>query len=165
MVRDTTDVVIIGAGAAGLMCAIEAGRRGRRVIVLEHNAQIGRKILISGGGRCNFTNRHTTAENFVSANIHFAKSALARYTPRDFVAMVERHSIPYHEKTLGQLFCDRAADEIVQMLVAECAAAGVRIETACRVNRVVGAFEVETSCGIFHCAALVIATAACRFRK
>jgi predicted Rossmann fold flavoprotein len=94
----------------------------------------------------------------VSANIHFAKSALALYTPRDFVAMVERHSIPYHEKTLGQLFCDRAADEIVQMLVAECAAAGVRIETACRVNRVVGAFEVETSCGIFHCTALVIAT-------
>src|SRR5215471_20212424 len=99
------EVVIIG-GAAGLMCAIEAGRRGRRVLVLEHNAQIGRKILISGGGRCNFTNIHTTAENFLSANAHFAKSALARYTPRDFIAMVERYGIPYHEKTLGQLFCD-----------------------------------------------------------
>ena len=158
MARETADAVIIGAGAAGLMCAIEAGRRGRRVIVLEHNAQIGRKILISGGGHCNFTNRHTTAENFVSANLHFPKSALARYTPRDFVAMVERHGIPYHEKTLGQLFCDRTAGEIVQMLEAECAATGVRIETACRVTRVDGAFEVETSCGVFQCAALVIAT-------
>ena len=157
MVRETADAVIIGAGAAGLMCAIEAGRRGRRVVVLEHNAQIGRKILISGGGRCNFTNRHTTAENFVSANPHFAKSALARYTPRDFIAMVERHGIPYHEKTLGQLFCDHAASEIVQMLEAECTAAGVRIETACRVSQVGGAFEVETSCGVFQCAALVIA--------
>ena len=158
MAREIVDAVIIGAGAAGLMCAIEAGRRGRRVVVLEHNAQIGRKILISGGGRCNFTNRHTTAENFVSANAHFAKSALARYTPLDFIAMVERHGIPYHEKTLGQLFCDRAASEVVQMLEAECAAAGVRIETACRVTRVGGAFEVETSCGLFQCAALVIAT-------
>ncbi len=157
MVRETADAVIIGAGAAGLMCAIEAGRRGRRVVVLEHNAQIGRKILISGGGRCNFTNRHTTAENFVSANPHFAKSALARYTPRDFIAMVERHGIPYHEKTLGQLFCDHAASEIVQMLEAECTAAGERIETACRVSQVGGAFEVETSCGVFQCAALVIA--------
>ena len=128
-------MVIIGAGAAGLMCAIEAGRRGRRVVVLEHNAQIGRKILISGGGRCNFTNRHTTPENFLSRNPHFAKSALARYTPRDFIALVERHGIPYHEKTLGQLFCDRDAGEIVRMLEAECAAAGVRIVTACAVTR------------------------------
>jgi predicted Rossmann fold flavoprotein len=158
MAREIVDVVIIGAGAAGLMCAIEAGRRGRRVVVLEHNAQIGRKILISGGGRCNFTNRHTTAENFVSANAHFAKSALARYTPQDFIAMVERYGIPYHEKTLGQLFCDRAASEIVQMLEAECAAAGVRIETACQVARLSGGFEVETSRGVFQCAALVIAT-------
>src|SRR3954468_20757386 len=95
------DVAIIGGGAAGLMCAIEAGKRGRRVVLLEHNAQIGRKILISGGGRCNFTNLHTSAENFLSANAHFAKSALARYTPRDFIAVVERHGIAYHEKTLG----------------------------------------------------------------
>jgi predicted Rossmann fold flavoprotein len=166
MAQETADAVIIGAGAAGLMCAIEAGNRGRRVVVLEHNSQIARKILISGGGRCNFTNRHTTAVNFVSANPHFAKSALARYTPRDFIAMVERHGIPYHEKTLGQLFCDRAASEIVQMLEAECAAAGVRIETACPVVRPVarldamhgGGFEVETPRGVFRCAALVIAT-------
>ncbi len=151
-------MVIIGAGAAGLMCAIEAGRRGRRVMVLEHNPQIGRKILISGGGRCNFTNRHTTPENFLSRNPHFAKSALARYTPRDFVALVERHGIPYHEKTLGQLFCDRDAGEIVRMLEAECAAAGVRILTACAVTEVRSGFELETSRGGFGCAALVIAT-------
>src|ERR1035437_9595619 len=130
MALETVDTVVVGAGAAGLMCAIEAGRRGRRVVVLEHNPQIARKILISGGGRCNFTNRHATAENFASRNPHFAKSALARFTPRDFIAMVERHGIPYHEKTLGQLFCDRAAGEIAEMLEAECAAAGVRIEAA-----------------------------------
>jgi predicted Rossmann fold flavoprotein len=162
MVLATLDAVIVGGGAAGLMCAIEAGKRGRRVLVLEHNAQIGRKILISGGGRCNFTNIHTTAENFLSRNPHFAKSALARYTPRDFIAMVERHGIAYHEKTLGQLFCDGAATEIVQMLEAECAAAGVRIETACAVagigRRQGGGFEVEKSCGTFQCAALVVAT-------
>ncbi len=162
MSRETADAVIVGAGAAGLMCAIEAGKRGRRVVVLEHNPQIGRKILISGGGRCNFTNRQTTAENFVSGNRHFAKSALARYTPADFIAMVERHGIAYHEKTLGQLFCDRAAVEIVRMLEAECAAAGVRIETACAVAGVGSGprsgFEVETSSGVFESAALVIAT-------
>jgi predicted Rossmann fold flavoprotein len=162
---DAVDAVVVGAGAAGLMCAIEAGKRGRRVVVLEHNPQIGRKILISGGGRCNFTNRHTTAENFVSRNPHFARSALARYTPRDFIAMVERHGILYHEKTLGQLFCDRAAGEIVRMLEAECAAAGVRIETACavsppgaRIGGTAGGFEVETSRGVFRSGALVIAT-------
>src|SRR6185369_16271266 len=123
MARETVDAVIVGAGAAGLMCAIEAGKRGRRVMVLEHNPQIARKILISGGGRCNFTNLHTAPDNFLSANPHFAKSALARYTPRDFIALVERHRIPYHEKTLGQLFCDRSARDIVAMLEAECAAA------------------------------------------
>jgi predicted flavoprotein YhiN len=149
MARETVDTVVVGAGAAGLMCAIEAGRRGRRVVLLEHNPQIGRKILISGGGRCNFTNRHATADHFVSRNPHFAKSALARFTPRDFVDMVERHRIPYHEKTLGQLFCDRAAADILGMLAAECAAAGVRILTACTVSQV-GAtpragFAVETS--------------------
>jgi predicted Rossmann fold flavoprotein len=158
MARETVDAVVVGAGAAGLMCAIEAGRRGRRVVVLEHNPQIARKVLISGGGRCNFTNLHTTADHFVSRNPHFAKSALARFTPRDFLDMVERHRIPYHEKTLGQLFCDRAAGDIVGMLEAECAAAGVRILTACIVSRVGGGFEVETSGGTFRCAALVIST-------
>src|SRR5690242_20397910 len=130
------DVAIVGGGAAGLMCAIEAGKRGRRTIVIEHNTQIGRKILISGGGRCNFTNLHTTPANFLSNNPHFAKSALARYTPRDFIEMVERHGIPYHEKTLGQLFCDRSARDITGMLEAECAAAGVRVLTGCKVDRV-----------------------------
>ena len=112
-------VVVVGGGAAGLMCAIVAGRRGRAVTVLEHNAQIGRKILISGGGRCNFTNIHTRPEHFLSANPHFAKSALARFTPREFISMVECHGIPYHEKTAGQLFCDRAAQDIVNMLLAD----------------------------------------------
>jgi predicted Rossmann fold flavoprotein len=158
MERETADAVIVGAGAAGLMCAMEAGKRGRRVVVLEHNPRVARKILISGGGRCNFTNRHVTAENFLSQNPHFAKSALARYTPGDFAAMVERYGIPYHEKTLGQLFCDRAAAEIAGMLEAECAAAGVRIETACPVEGIRRGFEVETSRGVFQCAALVIAT-------
>src|SRR5271154_5752210 len=110
------DVVVLGAGAAGLMCAIEAGKRGRRVAVLERAERAGKKILISGGGRCNFTNIHCRPENFISANPHFAKSALARYTPSDFIALVEKHGIPYHEKTLGQLFCDRSAAQIVRML-------------------------------------------------
>src|SRR5271167_3360188 len=122
----TFDAVILGAGAAGLLCAIEAGKRGRRVAVLEHADRIGKKILISGGGRCNFTNIHCTPENFLSANAHFAKSALARYTPADFIALVEKHGIPYHEKTLGQLFCDRAATDITGMLEKECRAAGVQ---------------------------------------
>src|SRR5260370_14173354 len=113
------DVIVLGAGAAGLMCAIEAGKRGRRVAVLEHADRIGKKILISGGGRCNFTNLHCRPENFVSANPHFAKSALARYTPADFIALVEKHKIAYHEKTLGQLFCDRSASQIVSMLEEE----------------------------------------------
>ena len=149
MAREIVDAVVVGAGAAGLMCAIEAARRGRSVVLLEHNPQIGRKILISGGGRCNFTNRHTTADRFVSRNLHFAKSALARFTPRDFLDMVERHRIPYHEKTLGQLFCDRTAADIVDMLEAECAAASVRILTACSVSQVArtpgAGFVVETS--------------------
>jgi hypothetical protein len=158
------DVLVIGGGAAGLMCAIEAAKRGRNVTVIEHNAQIGRKILISGGGRCNFTNLDTGPENFLSRNPHFAKSALARYGPRDFVRMVERHRIRYHEKKLGQLFCDRSAVEIVAMLERECAAAGVRIMTSCPVRAVTGAaagnqaFEVETSWGTYHASSLVIAT-------
>ncbi len=121
------DVLILGAGAAGLMCAIEAGRRGRRVAVIEHAERAGKKILISGGGRCNFTHTECVPENFISANPHFAKSALARYTPADFVALVEKHRIPYHEKTRGQLFCDRSAGDILTMLENECAAAGVEI--------------------------------------
>lgn len=123
------DVLILGAGAAGLMCAIEAGKRGRRVAVLERSERPGKKILISGGGRCNFTNIHCTSENFLSSNPHFAKSALARYTPSDFIALVEKHGIRYHEKTLGQLFCDGSAHEILKMLEDECRAAGVVIST------------------------------------
>jgi predicted Rossmann fold flavoprotein len=156
-----TDVVVIGAGAAGLMCAIEAGKRGRRVVVMEHSTQIGRKILISGGGRCNFTNLHAGPENFLSQNGHFAKSALARYTPRDFVQLVERHGIRYHEKTLGQLFCDNSAREIVALLEAECAAAGVQIETGCAVRSVRrddGGYRVETGRRASRTASLVIAT-------
>ena len=126
------DVVILGAGAAGMMCAFQAGRRGRRVLLLERGLSVGRKILISGGGRCNFTNLHTRADNFLSSNPHFAKSALARYSPADFVALVERHGIRYHEKTLGQLFCDGSARQIVALLERECAEAGV--ETRCGVE-------------------------------
>src|SRR5215831_2648996 len=127
MAVSSVDVLVIGGGAAGLMCAIEAGKRGRKVLVLEGNSQLGRKILISGGGRCNFTNLHTRPEHFFSGNPHFAKSALARYSPQDFLAMVRRHGIAWHEKAAGQLFCDGSAREIVGMLEAECAAAGVRI--------------------------------------
>src|SRR5436305_14457127 len=120
------------------MCAIEAGKRGRRVAVLEKAERIGKKILISGGGRCNFTNLHCRPENFISANSHFAKSALARYTPTDFVAMVEKHGIAYHEKTLGQLFCDGPAQQIVAMLEAECRAVSARVQTNVNVGQVAG---------------------------
>ena len=130
------DVIILGGGAAGLMCAIEAGKRGRRVAVLERNGRIGKKILISGGGRCNFTNIHCRPENFISANPHFAKSALAAYTPEDFIALVKKYRIPFHEKTLGQLFCDGSAAEIVNMLEAECRDAGVVILANISVDRV-----------------------------
>src|SRR5438445_6554164 len=121
------DALILGAGAAGLLCAIEAGKRGGRIAVLEHADRSGKKILISGGGRCNFTNIYCQSENFISANPHFAKSALARYTPSDFIALVEKHRIPYHEKTLGQLFCDRSAHDITEMLEAACHLAAVGI--------------------------------------
>src|ERR1700693_409161 len=131
---ESFDVVIMGAGAAGLMCAMTAGRRGRRVLLLEHGEQAGAKILISGGGRCNFTNLEVMPERFVSANPHFCKSALSRYTQRHFIALVERHHIPYHEKTLGQLFCDGSAREIVTMLLAECAAAKVDLRLGHRVT-------------------------------
>ncbi|HEX8501184.1 MAG TPA: NAD(P)/FAD-dependent oxidoreductase [Pyrinomonadaceae bacterium] len=154
------DVIVIGGGAAGLMCAFEAGRRGRRVVVLEHNERVGRKIEISGGGRCNFTNTGTTAANFVSRNPHFAKSALARYTPADFVALVRRHRIRYHEKKLGQLFCDESSRQIVSMLLAECAAAKVEILTGCRVEGVEKEerFRVRTSRGAFESGSVVVAT-------
>jgi predicted Rossmann fold flavoprotein len=130
------DALILGGGAAGLMCAIEAGKRGRRVAVLEHADRLGKKILISGGGRCNFTNLHCQPENFISTNPHFVKSALARYTPADFIALVEKHGIPYHEKTLGQLFCDRSARDILGMLEAECRDANVSIFLNTKVHQV-----------------------------
>jgi predicted Rossmann fold flavoprotein len=154
------DVAILGAGAAGLMCAIESARRGRRTCVFERNTKPGSKILISGGGRCNFTNLGARPENFLSANPHFAKSALARYTPRDFIAMVERHGIRYHEKTLGQLFCDGSAAEIVAMLERECASAGARIITDCAIERVTSGdgFMLETSAGDFQAQSVVVAT-------
>ena len=152
------DVVVIGGGAAGLMCAIEAGKRGRLVTVVEHSGEVGRKILISGGGRCNFTNLHTRPEHFLSANRHFAKSALARFRPGDFVAMVERHGIPYHEKSQGQLFCDRSARDVVAMLEKECAAAGVKIVTGCAIREVRPGFSVATSAGRLEAASVVVAT-------
>src|ERR1700761_5466968 len=130
------DVIILGAGAAGLMCAIEAGRRGRRVAVLELADRPGKKILISGGGRCNFTNIHCRPEDFLSANPHFAKSALARYTPQDFLALVNKHGITWHEKTLGQLFCDHSSREILDMLLAECNKAGVEIFLGVRTEQI-----------------------------
>src|SRR5450432_1769364 len=129
-----TDVVVIGAGAAGLMCALVAGQRGRSVVVLERGERIGPKILISGGGRCNFTNLGATPENYLSSNPDFCKSALARYTPCDFVALVEKHRIPYHEKKLGQQFCDSSSRAIIDLLLAECAAAKVDIRVNCRVE-------------------------------
>ena len=154
------DVVILGAGAAGLMCAIEAGRRGRRVILLDHAERIGKKILISGGGRCNFTNIHCRPENFLSENPHFAKSALARFTPADIVAMIEKHGISYHEKTLGQLFCDRSAHDVVTMLEKECADAGVRIIVGAQITSVTRnkVFEVETNTTTFEAETVVVAT-------
>ena len=130
------DVLVIGGGAAGLMCAITAGRRGLRVLVVEHANRVGKKILMSGGGRCNFTNTGATPDNYLSANPHFCKSALARYTPWHFIELVERHGIAYHEKELGQLFCDVSSKQIVAMLLAECEAAGVRVETSCTIERV-----------------------------
>ena len=155
------DVIVLGAGAAGLMCAIEAGRRGRRVLLLDHADRIGKKILISGGGRCNFTNLHAGPENYLSENPHFARSALARYTPADFIAMVEAHRIPYHEKTLGQLFCDRTSRDIVVMLEREAAEAKVAIQLETRVESVIrsdSGFTVATSAAALQCESVVIAT-------
>jgi hypothetical protein len=154
------DVVILGAGAAGMMCALEAGRRRRRVVLLDNAERVGKKILISGGGRCNFTNIHCRPENFLSENPHFAKSALARFTPADIIAMIEKHGIRYHEKTLGQLFCDRSALDVVSMLEKECAAAGVQTIVDARVTSVMrdGHFRITTASTTFEAEALVIAT-------
>ena len=154
------DVLIIGGGAAGLMCALTAGRRGLRVLVIEHANRVGKKILMSGGGRCNFTNTGTTPANYLSANPHYCKSALARYTPSDFIEMVERHRIAYHEKELGQLFCDDSSKQIVKMLLDECEAAGVRIETSCSVDNVQrtdAGFRLRTAHGTLSAPALVVA--------
>jgi predicted Rossmann fold flavoprotein len=154
------DALILGGGAAGLMCAIEAGKRGRRVAVLEHADRLGKKILISGGGRCNFTNLHCQPEHFLSLNPHFAKSSLARYTPQDFIGLVEKHDIPYHEKTLGQLFCDRSARDILGMLESECEHAGVSIFLNTKIQEVdrTKDFVARATNAEFRAAALVVAT-------
>ncbi len=160
------DVIVIGGGAAGLMCAIEAGKRGRRVVVLEHAERIGKKILISGGGRCNFTNVGATAANYITrGSPHFCKSALARFAPADFIALVEKHRIAYHEKKLGQLFCDTSSREIVAMLEAECAAAKVEIRLNCRVAEVQKSdrFQVDTSVGVLTADSVVLATGGLSF--
>ena len=157
---DKVDVVVIGGGAAGLMCAITAGQRGRRVVVLEGSNRIGKKILMSGGGRCNFTNLYVEPSRYISGNPHFCKSALSRYTQWDFIALVEKHGIPYHEKSLGQLFCDNSSKDIVAMLAAECEAAGVTILTDCADVQVKSEPPYSVSCsrGIFRCESLVIAS-------
>jgi predicted Rossmann fold flavoprotein len=157
------DVIVIGGGAAGLFCAIQAGKRGRKVLVLEHSETIGKKIRISGGGRCNFTNIWTNPEKFVSKNPHFCKSALARYTPADFISLVAKHGIAYHEKKLGQLFCDGSSQQIIDMLLRECEAAGVEIRRASQVLKVdkgqqAGSFNIQTNQGTFRSSSLVIAT-------
>lgn len=158
----TTDVLVIGAGAAGLMCAIEAGKRGRRVIVLDHANKAGKKILMSGGGRCNFTNTDISADNFISHNPHFCKSALSRYTQWDFIALVERYNIPYHERDLGKLFCDISAKDILNMLLAECEQAQVTLQLECRVDSVGknsdGRFDIHSNQGHFMADSLVIAS-------
>ena len=154
------DALILGGGAAGLMCAIEAGKRGRRVAVLERADRLGKKILISGGGRCNFTNLHCQPENFLSSNPHFAKSALARYTPADFIALIEKHAIPYHEKTLGQLFCDRSARDVLGMLESECRDANVAIFLDTKIEHIerTNDFIAYARNAEFTAPALVVAT-------
>lgn len=155
-----SDVLIIGASASGLMCAIEAGKRGRKVIILDHANKAGKKILMSGGGRCNFTNYDVSADNYLSHNPHFCKSALSRYTQWDFIAMVGEHQIPYHERDHGQLFCDDSAKDILSMLLDECEKVGVQIRLKCEINKVEkkGKFSVDTSLGNFTTASLVIAS-------
>lgn len=154
------DIVVVGGGAAGLMCAITASQRGRKTIVLEGSNKIGKKILMSGGGRCNFTNLHTDPSRFISSNPHFCRSALSRYTQWDFIALVEKHGIPYHEKTLGQLFCDRSSKDIVAMLLHECESAGVTIFTRCEDMTVASGavFIIGCNRGEFQCESFVVAT-------
>ncbi len=172
------DAIIIGGGAAGLFCAIEAGKRGRKTLVIEHNSEVGRKIFISGGGRCNFTNKSVSANNFVSNNPHFCKSALARYTPNDFLDLVKKHKIAYYEKTLGQLFCKESSRQIIEMLLEECKQAKVEIRVNCLVETVEKTesfsqgkqdacvtFSVKTSQGVFEAESLVIATGGLSFPK
>ena len=161
------DVVVLGGGAAGMMCAIEAGKRGRRVALIEHQERVGKKIAISGGGRCNFTNLHAGPGNYLSSRPDFCKSALARYQPADFIALVESHGIAFHEKKLGQQFCDTTSREIIEMLLAECAAAGVEILLSCRVGEVrkTDRFQLETNRGAITCDSLVIATGGLSFPK
>ena len=161
----TYDVVVLGAGAAGLMCAVQAGRRGRRTLLLDHAERIGSKILISGGGRANFTNLHCTHENFLSENPEFARSALARFSPQDMIALVEAHRIPYHEKTLGQLFCDRTARDLVTLFERECISAGVHIELSTNLRALTrcatptsARFSLQTSAGEVHATSVVVAT-------
>lgn len=158
--NNTFDVIVLGAGAAGLMCAMTAAQRGRTVLVLEHTNKVGAKILISGGGRCNFTNLHVEPKKFISNNQHFCKSALSRYTQHDFLALVQRHGIAYHEKTLGQLFCDGSARAIVAMLMTECTRGNVEIRTDHSVSQVTRAdhFNVETNVGSFQSKSFVLAT-------
>ncbi len=154
------DAIIIGGGAAGLFCAIEAGKRGRKVLLIEHNNQVGRKIIISGGGRCNFTNINARAENFISENPHFCKSALAGYAPQDFVELVKKHNIEFYEKKLGQLFCRESSLKIVEMLLTECRRANAEIRLNCSVKSISQKdfFEIETNQGKFTCESLVIAS-------
>ena len=156
------DAIVVGAGAAGLMCALTAGGRGLRVLVVEHANKVGKKILMSGGGRCNFTNTGTTPANYLSANPHFCKSALARYTPWHFIDLVRKHGIAYHEKAPGQLFCDVSSKLVVKMLLDECAAAGVEVRTHCAIERVeaadAGGFRLRTAQGSFAAPALVVAS-------
>ena len=157
---NTYDVIIIGAGAAGLMCAVQAGKRGRTVLVLDHAQKVGEKIRISGGGRCNFTNLHVSPENFLSENPHFCVSALSRYTPADFIALVDAHGIAWHEKTLGQLFCDGSATQIIDMLLAEANKAGVTIQSATAINGVTkkaDGFHLDTDHGAYNSRSLVVA--------
>jgi predicted Rossmann fold flavoprotein len=159
------DVIVIGAGAAGMMCAAQAGGRGRRVLLIDHVEQIGERIRVSGGGRCNFTNRNVGAENFLSQNPHFCRSALARYSQRDFIALVEHYRIPYHEREHGQLFCDNSAQDIIAMLKAECDEGGVQWMFPCAVQGIEHItsddglrFAATTDHGTFRCRSLVIAT-------
>jgi hypothetical protein len=158
--ENTFDAVIIGAGASGMMCGLTAGRRGRRVLLLERSTEVSRKILVSGGGRCNFTNLRVEPKNYLSVNPRFCTSALSRFTPRDFINLVEKHGIAYHEKAHGQLFCDDRARRVVDLLLAECKAGGVRIRTGCAVKRIEkkDAFSVQTDAGTYTAPSLVVAT-------